>query len=264
LSVDAVQERPTNPKEGAVAVRLVGAVGGVVSTTTAKGAPLLAIPPTVTTTFPVVAPVGTGTTICVLFQAVGEAGVPLKVTELGPANCVAPKVVPAIVTDVPTEPVLGFKLEMFGKTVNGTPLLATPPTVTTTLPVVLDAIGTTALMLPVDHELMVAVALLIVRLLEPCEVPKPLPVTVTAVPAAPVEGLTPVIAGDGGLTVKFTTLLEIPSPRTMTTGPEVAPVGTAATMLVALQLVGVVATPLNPTMLVPCEAPKPVPEIVTK
>src|SRR5207302_5302836 len=45
--------------------------------------------------------------------------------------------------------------------------------------------------------------------------------------------------------------------------PAVAPVGTGATMLVALQLVGVAAVPLNVTVLVPCVAPKLAPVIVT-
>ena len=43
----------------------------------------------------------------------------------------------------------------------------------------------------------------------------------------------------------------------------VAPVGTDAMMLVALQLVGVAGIPLNVTVLVPCVAPKFVPVIVT-
>src|SRR5208283_2678163 len=67
---------------------------------TVKLAPLLATPPTVTTTFPVVAPVGTGAVMLVALQLAGEAEVPLNVTVLPP--CVAPKFVPVIVTDVPT------------------------------------------------------------------------------------------------------------------------------------------------------------------
>jgi hypothetical protein len=69
---------------------------------TVKFTPLLATPPTVTTTFPVVAPVGTGTTMLVGPQLVGVPAVPLNVTVLVP--CVAPKFVPVIVTDVPTGP----------------------------------------------------------------------------------------------------------------------------------------------------------------
>jgi hypothetical protein len=73
---------------------------------------LLATPATVTTTFPVVAPLGTGATILVALQLVGVAAVPLNVTVLVP--CVAPKFVPAIVTAVPTHPELGDRLAMLG------------------------------------------------------------------------------------------------------------------------------------------------------
>jgi hypothetical protein len=67
----------------------------------------------------------------------------LNVTVLAP--WLAPKLLPAIVTDAPTAPELGDKLLMLGttSTVNGTPALATPLTVTTTLPVVAPA-GTAA------------------------------------------------------------------------------------------------------------------------
>jgi hypothetical protein len=50
---------------------------------------LLVMPPTVATTGPVVAPAGTGATICVLLQLVGDAAVPLKVIVLPP--CAEPK-----------------------------------------------------------------------------------------------------------------------------------------------------------------------------
>jgi hypothetical protein len=46
--------------------------------------------------------------------------------------------------------------------------------------------------------------------------------------------------------------------------PLVVPVGTAATMLVALQLLGVAVVPLKLTALVPCVLPKFVPVIVTE
>ena len=51
---------------------------------TVKAKPLLAIPPTVTTTGPVVAPEGTGTATLVGLQLVGAAVVPLNVTVLVP------------------------------------------------------------------------------------------------------------------------------------------------------------------------------------
>ena len=71
---------------------------------TVKLTPLLATPPTVTTTFPVVAPVGTDVTRLEALQLVTVAAVPLKVTVLLP--CVEPKFVPVIVTGVPTGPML--------------------------------------------------------------------------------------------------------------------------------------------------------------
>src|SRR4029077_17848732 len=119
-----VTEVPTGPEVGLKLV-IVG-VGSTVNVI-----PLLATPFTVTTTGPVVAPLGTGTTIDVALQLVGVAGVPLNATVLVP--WLAPKFVPVIVTDVPTGPEVGFKLVMVGVvTVNSTPLLAAPFAVTTT------------------------------------------------------------------------------------------------------------------------------------
>ncbi len=117
--------------------------------TTAKQTPLLASLGTFTTTLPVVAPLGTGAEILVLLQLVGVAAVQLKLRVLLP--CVAPKLLPAIVTAVPAGPEVGDRLLMTGAavepvTVNATPLLAWPPTVTTTFPVVAPA-GTGALIL---------------------------------------------------------------------------------------------------------------------
>jgi len=85
-SVDVVQLKFTCVLLAAVAVRLLGAVG--VGTVTVKTTELLAWPPTVTTTFPVVAPLGTGTAMLVALQLVGVAAIPLKVTVLLP--CVVP------------------------------------------------------------------------------------------------------------------------------------------------------------------------------
>ena len=67
---------------------------------------LLATPLTVTITGPVVAPAGTGVTICVLFQLVAvPALIPLNVTVLVP--WVAPNSDPVIVTGVSTAPEVG-------------------------------------------------------------------------------------------------------------------------------------------------------------
>ena|SRR5882724_8684342 len=123
---------------------------GAGGTVTVKFEPLLATPPTVTTTFPVVAPLGTGTTMLVALQVVGTDGTPLNVAVLVP--CEEPKFVPVIVTDVPTSPRGGVRLTRAGGggavTVKFRPLLATPPTVTTTLPVLAPG-GTATTMLVV-------------------------------------------------------------------------------------------------------------------
>src|SRR5262249_15594477 len=74
--------------------------------------PLLAWPPTVTTIGPVSAPFGTGTMMRLAFQLVGVPAVPLKLTMLEPGEL--PKLLPVIVTDVPTTPDEGFKPVMEG------------------------------------------------------------------------------------------------------------------------------------------------------
>ena len=131
---------------------------------TVKLTPLLAWPLTVTTTEPVVAPAGTGTAMLLALQLVGVAVVPLKVTVLDP--CVAPNVVPDIVTDVPTDPDVGETLLIFGVTVKVTPLLAWPPTVTTTGPAVAFA-GTGTVMLVTLQLVGVAIVPLKVTVLVP-------------------------------------------------------------------------------------------------
>ena len=80
--------------------------------TTVKLFPLLAVPETVITTLPVVAPVGTVATMLAAPQLVAVAVVPLNFTVLDP--WAEPKFVPAIVTDAPTAPVVGDRLVIVG------------------------------------------------------------------------------------------------------------------------------------------------------
>jgi hypothetical protein len=80
---------------------------------TVNDVPLLATPLTVTTTLPVVAPVGTSATIEVLLQLVIDvAVVPLNFTVLAPR--VEPKFVPVIVTEAPTAAEVGDRLVIVG------------------------------------------------------------------------------------------------------------------------------------------------------
>ena len=73
--------------------------------------------------------------------------VPLNVT-VG-AGKYDPKLLPVMVTEVPAGPEVGDRLVMIGAvpTVKLCPLLGTPPTVTTTLPVVAP-LGTFTVMMP--------------------------------------------------------------------------------------------------------------------
>jgi hypothetical protein len=86
-----------------------------VQVATVKDDPLLACPPTVTTTFPVIAPTGTVTTMLVALQLDAVAAVPLKATVLLP--WVAPKPVPVMVIEVPTWAEVWLRLVMAGTTV---------------------------------------------------------------------------------------------------------------------------------------------------
>lgn len=189
------------PDEG---VRLV--IEG--SPSTAKLAPLLAIPPTVTTMFPDVAPLGTLATIKVFPQSeIAVAAVPLKLTVLAP--CVEPKFDPEIVTGAPTAAVPGETLVIVGTgtTEKFAPLLAFPLTVTTTFPLVAP-IGTVATIeVALQLPIVVAGVPLNVTVLVPCVDPKVAPVIVTLVPTGPEVGDTLLMFG---VTVKFMPLLSTP------------------------------------------------------
>lgn len=101
---------------------------------------------TVTITFPVVAPKGTGTAILVELQLVGTPATPLKVMELEPWD--EPKLVPVIVISDPIVAEDADRLVMLGtwNTVNGPAVELPLGVVTTTFPVVAPAgTGTTML-----------------------------------------------------------------------------------------------------------------------
>jgi hypothetical protein len=172
-----VTDVPTGPLVGARVVRL--GVG-----TTVNEMPLLAPPLTVTTTFPVVAFMGTGTTMLLADHIVGVVPMPLKVAVLVPL--VAPKSAPVMVTDVVLGPLVGDRFVRLGigATVNGTPLLATPPTVTTTFPVVAPT-GTGTTILEAPHVVGVVSVPLNLRVLVPLVPPKFVPVTVIDLPTHP-------------------------------------------------------------------------------
>jgi hypothetical protein len=178
-----VTEVATRPAAGFKLVML-----GAGAAVTVNATPLLVAPATVTTTLPVVAPVGTDATMLVALQLAGDAVMPLNLRALVP--WVAPKLAPVMVTDAPTNPDVGFRLVMLGAgivTVKLTALLLTPPTVTTTLPVVAPA-GTGTTMLDALQLVGDAAVPLKVTVLVPCVAPKLEPVIVTDTPINPDVG----------------------------------------------------------------------------
>jgi hypothetical protein len=200
-------EVPTGPEFGERLTR-VGA-GRV----TVKLIPLLAWPPTVTTTLPVVAPPGTGAEIRVALQLVGVAEVPLKVTVLDP--WLDPKFAPLMVTEVPTGPEVGDRPLIVGagtETAKLAPLLASPPTVTTTFPVVAPLGTLTAMLVALQAVAVPAEVPLNVTVLFPWLAPKFEPEIVTAVPTAPEVGLRLPMLGAGVVVV----LPPLPPPQPAT------------------------------------------------
>jgi hypothetical protein len=192
-------------------------------------------------------------------QVVGVAVVPLNVRVLVP--CDDPKLVPVIVINACTAPELGDKLVILGLvTVNITPLLATPETVTITLPVV-DPLGTVTWIDVEDQLVAVADVPLNATVLVPWVDPKFVPVIVTGVPIRPEDTERLAICGVGK-TVKLMPLLLTPLAKT-TTLPLVAPLGTVTAIELADQLLTLAAVPLNETVPVPWLLPKLLPEIVT-
>ena len=167
-----------------------------------------------------------------------------------------------MVTELPAAPLVGESdvIDGAGETVKVTPLLVAPPAVTVTEPVVAAA-GTGTVMLVSLQLKGVAEAPLNVMVLAPWVDPKPAPATVTRVFVGPAFGETLLMVG-AEVTVKFTPALAW-VPTVTVTGPLVAPAGTDVTIDVLLQLVGVAATPLKLTVLLPWEVPKFDPAIVT-
>jgi hypothetical protein len=102
---EIVSDEPTAPDD---CDKVVMAGDGI----TVKPSPLLALPDTVTTTFPEVAPAGTITSKLVLLQDTQITGAPLSVTVL--LACDVPNPEPLIATTVPTEPIAGFMTSILG------------------------------------------------------------------------------------------------------------------------------------------------------
>jgi hypothetical protein len=208
-------------------------------------------PATVTNTGaePTATPAGIWATMLLLLQLETTAFTPATVTRLDP--CVVPKAVPVSAIALPVDPDGGETLESVGTTEKFQPLLGAPATVTTTGPVLAPA-GTVVVMLLGPQFVGVASTPLKVIVLVPWGFPKLDPPIVTEVPSEPEPGDKLVIAGEVTVKEQVPTWHRFPWPFTANVmGPEVAPGGTAASMVVSLQLVAVVALPLNAKVLFP-------------
>ena len=255
-------EEPTAPLVGAIEVMLGADV------TVKVGPAGLETPPaavTVTAPFP---PVGTTAVMLLVVQLVIDvAAIPLNFTAL-PVPC-ALKFAPAMTTEEPTAPVVGAIEVMLGAdvTVNVGPAgLETPPAAVTVTAPVTAPDGTTAVMLLVVQLVIDVVGVLPNFTALPVPwVLKFVPAMVTDEPIAPVFGVNEVTLG-ADATVNVGPVVLVWPPTVTATSPVVAPVGTVAVMLVALQFVIAVACVLPNLTVLPetCDDRKLVPAITTE
>src|SRR2546425_1133382 len=161
-------------------------------------------------------------------MAVSELTVKLALTPLN-VTAVAPvKLVPVIVTLVPTGPLVGVKLVIVGglaTTVNALALVVVPPGVVTLSGPVVAPLGTVAAI--EVEELTVKLALVPLKVTAVAPV-KLVPVIVTLVPTGPLVGVKLVIVGGLATTVNALALVVVPPGVVTLSGPLVAPVGTVA------------------------------------
>jgi hypothetical protein len=223
--------------------------GWITTTVTVKFVELVAVPRGVVTRIgPVVAPVGTATVILVPAPFTVKPGAFTLLNE----TAVAPvKLVPLIVTDVPTGPLVGLNDVIVGApvvvTVKVFELVAVPLGVVTEIGPVVAPEGTVAL---------IRVAFCTVKVV--AETPlkrtavapvKFVPLIRTDVPTGPLVGLNDVIVGAPVVvTVKFVELVAVPSGLVTAIGPVVAPAGTVAVIFCGLSIVNVAVVPLKVTL----------------
>src|SRR5438552_10909935 len=202
---------------------------------------------------PLESPAGTVAVIAVAEVTVKVALVPLNATALAPV-----KLVPLMVTLVPTGPLLGVPTRRASDltTVNEPALVAVPPgVVTLSVPEVAPA-GTVARMVVSEVTVKVALVPLNATELAPAEL---VPLMVTLVTTGPLVGEKLVIVG-GLTTVNEPALVAGPPAGLTPSHPDIAHAGTVARKVVSEVTVKVALVPLNATAVAPV---KLVPLIVT-
>jgi hypothetical protein len=173
--------------------------------------------PVTTVSFPVEAAAGTTTVTFVALTVAGTATTPLKSTLDAP-----PKAFPLIVTVAPTAAAEGVNPVTFGSTASVPALVAVPPAVVTEIVPVLAAAGTVSRTWSADSVEKLAGTPFTFTDVTP---PKPVPSTVTVLPAAALPGAKPVIVGT---TSRLVALVAVPPAVTTETFPLVAAAGTVA------------------------------------
>jgi hypothetical protein len=156
---------------------------------TVNGIVLVAVPPEVVIAIgPVVAPAGTVAVTCESEFTAKVADTPLKVSMIAPV-----KPCPMMVTTVPTAPLIGVKLVMFGRTVNVAELAALPPAVVIAIFPLLAPAGEVTVTDVSEFTLMLFDATPPKVTFVVCV--KLTPVIVTEVPSIPLGGIKVVICG---------------------------------------------------------------------
>src|SRR5947208_4679450 len=173
-------------------------VGGVVSPTVKLPALVAVLSAVVTLIGPLVAPAGTVAVIAVAELTVKLALVPLNSTALAPV-----KLVPLIVTLVPTGPLAGVKLVTVGglMTVKLLALLAVPSGVVTPIGPLVAPAGTVAVIVVAEPTVKLALVPLNSTALAPVKL---VPLIVTLVPTGPLPGVKLVMVG--GLALETVTV----------------------------------------------------------
>ena len=190
---------------------------------TVKLLELVAVPAgVVTRILPVAAPLGTVVVIRCALVTEKVAVTLLKVTAVAPV-----KLVPLIVTDVPTGPDVGENEVIVGApvvTVKLLELVAVPAGVVTEILPVVAPLGTVALIRPAFCTENVALTPLNLTEVAPVKL---VPLILTDVPTGPLVGLKDEIVGAApAVTVKLVELVAVPAGVVTLIGPVVAPDGT--------------------------------------
>jgi hypothetical protein len=180
----------------------------------------------VTLILPVVASVGTVAVIRVSALNVKPAPTLPNFTEFTPV-----KPDPVIVTTVPTGPLVGEKLVIFGVTLKSVALVALPLGVVTVILPVVAPDGTVAVIrVPWEFtEKMDATTPLNRTWVVPAN---PVPLMATEVPIGPLVGENDVMTGAAVVTVKFPVLVAVPAAVVTVIFPVTAPDGTVAVIWV--------------------------------